>query len=89
MKHEFKGDDITITYDDAVCTHAANCVRSLPAVFDADRTPWIEPNAAPIEDTGAAVNACPSGALAYERKERSASPRHLGGSLRSIRLAPR
>jgi uncharacterized Fe-S cluster protein YjdI len=70
MKHEFKGDDITITYDDAVCTHAAKCVHSLPAVFDADRSPWIEPNAAPIEDVVAAVNACPSRALRYELKER-------------------
>ena len=66
MKHEFTGEHITITYDDAVCTHAANCVRSLPAVFDADRTPWIEPNEAPVEDAVAAVKACPSGALQYE-----------------------
>jgi uncharacterized Fe-S cluster protein YjdI len=70
MKHEFSGNDITITYDDATCTHAANCVRSLPAVFDADRSPWIEPNAAPIGDVIAAVKACPSGALRYELKER-------------------
>jgi uncharacterized Fe-S cluster protein YjdI len=66
MKHTFKGDHITITYDDAVCTHAANCVRSLPAVFDANRSPWIEPNAAPVEQACAVVKACPSGALQYE-----------------------
>ena len=70
MQHEFKGDDITITYDDAVCTHAANCVRSLPAVFDADRSPWIEPNAAPSADAVAVVKACPSGALRYDLNER-------------------
>jgi uncharacterized Fe-S cluster protein YjdI len=71
MRHEFKGDKITITYDDAVCTHAAKCVRSLPDVFDADRDPWIEPNAASAEESVAAVKACPSGALQYELKERS------------------
>ena len=70
MRHEFKGDDITITYDDTVCTHAANCVRSLPGVFDADRTPWIEPNAAPSDAVVAVVKACPSGALRYELNER-------------------
>jgi len=69
--HQFEADNITITYDDAVCTHAANCVRTLPAVFDADRSPWIQPDAAPIEDVIAAVLACPSGALRYELKERS------------------
>jgi uncharacterized Fe-S cluster protein YjdI len=68
VQHEFNGDDITITYDDAMCTHAANCIRSLPPVFDADRSPWIEPNAAPIEDVVAVVNACPSGALRCELK---------------------
>ena len=66
MKHAFRGDRITITYDDGVCTHAANCVRRLPAVFNADRSPWIEPNVAPVEDACAVVKACPSGALQYE-----------------------
>jgi uncharacterized Fe-S cluster protein YjdI len=66
MKHEFKGERITITYDDAVCTHAANCVRSLPAVFDADRSPWIEPDAAPANEAAAVVRDCPSGALQCE-----------------------
>jgi uncharacterized Fe-S cluster protein YjdI len=63
MKQKYKGEHITITYDDSVCTHAAKCVRCLPAVFNADRTPWIEPDAAPRDEVVVAVAACPSGAL--------------------------
>jgi uncharacterized Fe-S cluster protein YjdI len=63
MEHTFSGRHITITYDDQTCTHAANCVRSLGAVFDAERTPWIDPDAAPVAEIVAVIAACPSGAL--------------------------
>ena len=69
MKHEFKGDQITITYDDEVCLHSGNCVKSLPAVFDAARTPWVDPNGAPVGNAISVVKACPSGALQYELLE--------------------
>lgn len=63
MRHEFRGNSLTITYDDEVCIHAAKCVRSLPAVFDAERTPWINPDGAPVEVVAETVASCPSGAL--------------------------
>jgi uncharacterized Fe-S cluster protein YjdI len=63
MQHQFQGKSLTITYDDEVCIHAANCVRSLPTVFDANRTPWIDPDGAAIEQVTGAVESCPSGAL--------------------------
>jgi len=66
MQHTFKGQHITVIYDDETCTHAANCVRSLPAVFDAERTPWIDPSGASAKNIVAVVRACPSGALRYE-----------------------
>lgn len=68
MKHEFDGDNISISYDDEVCIHAKNCLHILPAVFDAKRSPWIDPNGAGTEDAVAAVKACPSGALQYQLK---------------------
>ena len=30
----YEAPDITVTFDPNVCTHAAACVRGLPAVFD-------------------------------------------------------
>lgn len=70
MQHAFHGRDLTILYDDEVCTHAANCVRTLPAVFDADRKPWIDPDGASAADAVATIKACPSGALQHVVKER-------------------
>lgn len=67
MKHEFRSDQILVTYDDAVCVHAANCVRQLPSVFDVARDPWIDPSQASPEEVEATVAACPSGALGFVR----------------------
>jgi uncharacterized Fe-S cluster protein YjdI len=69
MEHEFRGQSVTITYDDDVCTHAANCVRSLPGVFDANRRPWVDPDGASADEIAAAVRACPSGALSLRRDD--------------------
>lgn len=66
MEHRFDGEKLTITYDDEVCTHAGMCVRGLPAVFDADRQPWINPDGADVDQAIATVKSCPSGALQYE-----------------------
>ena len=67
MKHEFRGDKVTITYDDDVCTHAGKCVGGLPQVFDPKRKPWINPDDASPEEIEAQVAQCPSGALSSSR----------------------
>ncbi len=43
----YPGQDLTVTYDTEVCVHAGECVRGLPAVFDPNQDPWIQPDAAP------------------------------------------
>ncbi len=67
MQHEFSGDQIVVTYDDAVCIHAGNCVRQLPTVFNLNHEPWIDPSGAAIAEIEATVSACPSGALGTRR----------------------
>jgi uncharacterized Fe-S cluster protein YjdI len=62
----YVADDITVTFDAEICEHVANCVRGLPAVFDAKRRPWIDPSQAPAEAVAEQVRQCPSGALQYE-----------------------
>ena len=61
-------DDLTIHYDVKTCVHARECVMGLPKVFDSDATPWIQPGDTPTEDLVRTIEACPSGALTYERK---------------------
>lgn len=63
----YTGPLVDVSFDGEVCRHAAECVRGMPAVFDTQRKPWIDPgNAA---DPASAdllrevVGRCPSGAL--------------------------
>lgn len=55
---------LKITWDDKICTHSGNCVRSLPSVFQVkDGKFVIVPTGAPEDQVRKTVNACPSGAL--------------------------
>ncbi len=67
--HKYAGQGIIITYDVKRCIHAAECVRGLPSVFDANRRPWIEPAAATADEIAAVIRRCPTGALHYERTD--------------------
>jgi uncharacterized Fe-S cluster protein YjdI len=64
---QYSTPEITVTFDPAVCTHAARCVKGLPAVFDVSRRAWIDPSAASADAVEAQVKQCPSGALQFHR----------------------
>lgn len=61
-------DDLTIHFDGKTCIHARRCVLGLPGVFNPDARPWIQPGGTPADDIVAVIEACPSGALSYQRK---------------------
>ncbi len=63
MALEYTGAKVMIGYDPDVCTHSGNCVKGLPAVFDGEKNPWVNPDAAPIDEVKNAIRNCPSGAL--------------------------
>ena len=58
-------DAITVTFDPTRCIHAAECIRTAPAVFDSRRLRWIKPELGDPELIATAVRRCPTGALAY------------------------
>jgi putative methionine-R-sulfoxide reductase with GAF domain len=62
---------ITVTFDPNVCVHSGVCIRTLPAVFDVRRSPWIATDQAGADDMAAAIDRCPSGALQYYRNVES------------------
>lgn len=62
----FSGDGITVFYVRARCNKLGDCVRDLPAVFDPDKHPWIQPLNGSAEAVAQAVRSCPTGALHYE-----------------------
>jgi uncharacterized Fe-S cluster protein YjdI len=67
---EYRGKEIIIRYDEHTCTHSGNCVKNLPAVFDVNRKPWVNPNDATVEAIKKTMALCPSGALSYEEIKR-------------------
>ena len=58
-------DAITVTFDPTRCIHAAECIRTAPAVFDSRRLRWIKPELGDPALIVTAVHRCPTGALSY------------------------
>jgi uncharacterized Fe-S cluster protein YjdI len=61
-----------VTFEAALCRHAAECVRGLPEVFDTARRPWIQPGNAPADAVERTVARCPTTALKFVRADEAA-----------------
>jgi CDGSH-type Zn-finger protein len=61
----YEGNNITIYDNRGVCSHDESCTRLLPAVFDKDKRPWIDPDGASVAEIIDTIEKCPSGALSY------------------------
>ncbi len=67
---KYEGKNIVVYFEGRRCIHAARCVSGLPNVFKANVPgPWIEPDAADVDELAALIKTCPSGALRFERKD--------------------
>ncbi|MGB2983601.1 MAG: CDGSH iron-sulfur domain-containing protein, partial [Candidatus Bipolaricaulia bacterium] len=67
--YSFEADGIVVHWDYHRCIHVEACVRALPDVFDRHKRPWITPACGSVNDVAAACEACPTGALHYERRD--------------------
>ena len=67
--HEYHDEKISVTWDGVRCIHAAECLRWLPAVFDNEKKPWVQPANADADDVAETVMLCPSGALHFTRQD--------------------
>lgn len=87
---QYDAEGITVTFELKRCIHAAECVRSLPQVFDPQRRPWVELERADNDAIADVVSRCPTGALKFER---SAVPREPRGEStepkNSVQVRPR
>ena len=68
-RKNYVGKTITIHDNRKICSHAAECVNNLPSVFKLNARPWINPDAAEIEEIIDTIRKCPSGALSYSLDE--------------------
>jgi uncharacterized Fe-S cluster protein YjdI len=82
---EYATDEIVVEWWPTLCFHSHNCMRSLPQVFDANRRPWVDVNAASADEIEAAVRLCPSGAL---RTRRVGAPETSLADATQVRVQP-
>jgi uncharacterized Fe-S cluster protein YjdI/CDGSH-type Zn-finger protein len=69
LTREYASAEITVQWYAGRCIHSANCVRALREVFDPQRRPWVDPDAASADAIAAAVLRCPTGALHFIRQD--------------------
>jgi len=62
---DYVGKGISIHDNRGVCAHSGYCTDNSPAVFDVEKKPWIEPDAASPDTIAETIRKCPSGALSY------------------------
>ena len=64
------GRSATIRFDGRLCIHARRCVLAEPGVFKANvQGPWIDPDAAGVEELMRVAINCPSGAIHVTRHD--------------------
>jgi len=59
----YEGEEITVTYNPMVCSHAAECGRLAAHVFNPAMKPWVQPDKGTKAEVESVIKACPSGAL--------------------------
>lgn len=64
-RDNYIGKRITIHDNRSICAHAGHCTDNLDAVFRLKEEPWIDPDAATVEEIISTIQKCPSGALSY------------------------
>ena len=62
---DYAGQKITIRDNRSICAHAGVCTDVLASVFRMKQEPWIDPDAASVEEIIAVIQKCPSGALSF------------------------
>jgi len=67
---EYKTDEIIVRFDPRICIHSGVCVMGLRAVFDVEKRPWVNVEAASAEAIAEQIKRCPSGALSFELRKK-------------------
>lgn len=64
-RKDYSGEKIIVHDNRRMCSHSAECLKNLEAVFNLKERPWINPDHATVESVVDTVRKCPSGALSY------------------------
>lgn len=59
----YEGQEITVSFNPRLCSHAAQCGKLAKHIFDPSQKPWVQPDNGTVAEVEAVIAACPSGAL--------------------------
>lgn len=71
--HTFPGAEVDVTWDSRLCIHVGECGRAEGDLFVGGRKPWCQPDLVTADEVAQVVERCPTGALAYTRKDGGAA----------------
>ena len=66
-KRTYEDERIRVLWDSSLCIHTGFCIKAGSGVFDSQRRPWVRLDLANAAAIARAIEACPTGALRYER----------------------
>ena len=76
IRKRYEKDGVNIYWEPKKCIHSGVCVKGLPEVFRPSEKPWMKLDASSVDRLKQQIDACPSGALSYDKssttEERSA-----------------
>ncbi len=61
--YSYENDGITVQFNKLLCSHAKECVKNAPQVFNTKMRPWVQFGESDLDSITKAVANCPSGAL--------------------------
>ena len=67
--HDFPGSDADVHWDGRLCIHIGECGRADNELFVGGRKPWCQPDTVSPDEVAEVVLRCPTGALAFTRKD--------------------
>jgi CDGSH-type Zn-finger protein/uncharacterized Fe-S cluster protein YjdI len=65
----YDGAEADVHWDERLCIHIGECGRANNDLFIGGRQPWCQPDQATPDEVADVVGRCPTGALAYLRKD--------------------
>ncbi len=69
----YSNGEVTVLWQSDLCSHCGNCVDGLPQVFNIERRPWVDIQAASSQEIVNQVSECPTGALTISEDNRKES----------------
>lgn len=66
---KYSTSELDVIWQPKKCTHAGECVKALPQVYNPKEKPWIKAENASTDELIAQISKCPSGALSYELRK--------------------